>query len=335
MLKKQHPETLHLEITWDCNLKCELCPRRAGHGQQWEIRGRELSVEEIRQIVVEVPCKQVNLIGAGEPMVHSRFYEVLKTIRKPVMFTTNGMLLTERNVRRLPENVRNIHISIDSPDEVQYKKMRKGADLNQIIDNMDGLQQLRPNIEIVIQTLLLRENWCILERLVDIAKEAGASIKFIHPICFTREMQQKHLRLKCSLNEVYQYAKQQGIRIVHRPTEPEQHFCFSPFKSVLVAIDGSVYPCCYIYEGRGEETVHFSEWFQDEKIDVPMRKYRMGNLFDQKFKDIWFNERWMKLRQHLIKQQVHDRLQTIRKNKKAQKGFEYCDMCLFRWKMAC
>ena len=335
MLRKPYPETLHLEITWNCNLSCGLCPRRAGHGQTQEIKGRELSVDQVNMVMHQVPCNQVNIIGAGEPMVHSRFYEVLNVIHQPVVFTTNGTLLTERNIRRLPEHVRNIHVSIDSPDELQYRRMRKGAELQEVMDNIWCLRQARPDIEVVIQMLLLRSNWAVLERMVDIAKEIHVSLKFIHPICFTKEMQDAHLRLQCSLDDVYRYAKKQNVNVSPRPTEPLPHRCNAPFKSMLVAIDGSVYPCCYIYEGRGDGTKTFQEWFQDVKIDVPMKQYCMGNIFSQSFDSMWYGAKWMELRKHLIHQRVDAELMELRKNKKAQKGFEYCDICLFRWQMAC
>lgn len=345
-LRKALPKTLDVEITWNCNLNCVMCPRRKGHGQDHNLSGKELTVENMDTILQKIPSvNTVNIIGAGEPMVHQNFTKLLNLIYdkgKKIIFTTNGTLLSEENIRSLPSSVSSIYVSIDSPIPEQYEKIRLGADFNNIIRNLESLRDIRPDIDLVIQTLILTENLSELPKMIDICKEVDASLSLIHPISFTREMQKNHIhtlsyeKRESSLDEIYDYARTQKVdtRTSRPPTPEPNNPCLSPWESVMVSVIGDIYPCCYIYEGRGEHVNSFNEWYNDEKITVPMENYRMGNIFQDDFEDVWFNDKYHRLRRHLLK--MNDKADSPnRGSSNISEQFNYCDVCLYRWKCAC
>lgn len=342
MSKFYELKTVHLEITWDCNLNCVMCPRRKGYGQKTEVKNKNISLEQVKKIDSLLPesVKTINIIGAGEPMIHKNFYEILNVFKtKTIVFTTNGTFLNQDNIKRLPDNVKQIYISVDSPFEKTYSKIRVGSSLKKVVSNIFNLRYFKPEREVSIQMLVDKHNVLHIARMIDLCKEAGIGLKLIHPICFNKKMNEDHLinskNIKIILKTINEKAKKKKIPYHPRSYIPVEKFCKAPFHSMLISINGDVFPCCYIYEGRGDNVKSFSEWFNNKKISVPMDNYVMGNIFkENNIQNIWENDKFNRLRSYLINSRYKENLVNIR-NKICFKDFNYCDICLYRWGMAC
>jgi len=346
-LTNRKPSNLNLEITWRCNLKCGLCPSRAGHGQKGELKQKDMAFDDIKRIIKKLPqLRTVNFIGAGEPMLHPDFYEILNYLHKMrlgITFTTNGTLITEQNVEKLTPNVDRVVVSVDSPNPNKYNEMRPGADYIQVCRNIHTLKKLKKDIQINIQMLVTKDTVASLEAMVLFADAYDATLQLLHPIAFDKQMDQQHIHQGMDarlyeqfINDMKQRAKRERVNLYPRETYPNQHFCIAPWKSIMVAINGDLYPCCYIYEGRGDDWT-YPEYYDGFKIDVPMEYYKLGNILngtrDEKREGIIKNQ--------LLRMKKTDvPLETLRRYydivySPIGMNERYCDICLYRWGCAC
>lgn len=340
------PKQLHIEVTWDCNLECGMCPR--SRGQTTHLSGRSLGADEFAGILGRIPSVQhVNIIGAGEPLVHPQFSELVTTAREQGMtlsVTTNGTLLHERGRSSLAENVNLICVSIDDSDPDEYAKMRVGADLHQVLENMRGLHAERPELPIVIQALMTRGNLERLPGLVDVAAELGARLALLHPIAFDETLDRDTVhhdpeRYAAFLSETSSRAAARQVGVVMRPSRPRRQFCGDPWYSPLVTIEGDVYPCCYIYEARaGART--FREYYLGEHIEVPMQQFRAGNIFTDSFDEMWNGECFRSVRRSVLRARKRQHMTPedllhLRASIDLGRMHSYCAICLYQWGCAC
>src|SRR5437016_4171167 len=115
---------LQIEPTTKCNFTCGFCAGR--HMPQ-----ANMEVERLEQIVSAVEgLRHVELQGEGEPMLHPRFFEMARIIRRmhpaaKISLITNGSLLNEENVARIIDiGFHKISVSIESPNHEAFAEIR-------------------------------------------------------------------------------------------------------------------------------------------------------------------------------------------------------------------
>jgi len=104
---------IYVEITNICNLNCKFCPND-------NLEKREMTLEEFEKILNKVNdhTDYLYLHVKGEPLLHSKFKEILllsKKYNKQINITTNGTLLKKR-IDDIIESrtVRQVNISLQS-----------------------------------------------------------------------------------------------------------------------------------------------------------------------------------------------------------------------------
>ncbi len=128
MLEKMaFPVTANLAITHKCQCQCIHCSADPFKDSSRE----ELSVDEIKKVVdgaLDLGATLVIYVG-GEPMLREDLYELIEHVDKSkavVMIFTNGLLLTEENVKRLKDaGLFSLNISIDHSESVLHDEFRK------------------------------------------------------------------------------------------------------------------------------------------------------------------------------------------------------------------
>ncbi|MGR3294683.1 MAG: radical SAM/SPASM domain-containing protein [Candidatus Bathyanammoxibius sp.] len=125
--KMAFPVTANLAITHKCQCQCIHCSADPFKDPDRE----ELSVEEIKTVVdgaLDMGASLIIYVG-GEPMLREDLYELIKHVDKSkavVMIFTNGLLLTEENVKRLKEaGLFSLNISIDHSESLLHDEFRK------------------------------------------------------------------------------------------------------------------------------------------------------------------------------------------------------------------
>ena len=173
------PLIYQILVTLRCNLKCNYC-------FQQKIRSEipELSLEEIRSIIKQLPRWSVLTLTGGEPFLRKDFYEILdytlqeKKIKCNII--TNASLLDDRFIRQFVEKrLFLLGISLDGIGSTHDQARNKPGLYNSAIDVIKEIQAVKkagksryPLID--IKTLIMRENFGELYSMLQVADNLGA-----------------------------------------------------------------------------------------------------------------------------------------------------------------
>ena len=122
-----------IEITTFCNLRCVYCPSP----KQPELRQQEpmhMTRETFQRALAWAvalndardPARaELSLTGIGEPLLHPEFVEFVAMARhrlptQPLVFSTNGILLTEALCATLAPYRPQIHVSLHRPEKAGH-----------------------------------------------------------------------------------------------------------------------------------------------------------------------------------------------------------------------
>lgn len=333
------PSRLHIDIAHECNLHCFMCPHK-----QMETEKKYLPLEQFKRILDQLPrVRAITLQGCGETLLNPELAEILTLGQsRNIDFTivTNGTLLNESNINRL-KNVSSVTVSIDSPHPERYKEIR-GAKLEVVINNLKKLKQLKKDVRLSIQAIIMEETIESMPQLIDLAQNVGAEqVRLLHLEGFNQELEKKHAlkfdNVKNSLQKTKELAKKSKVRLETPPLHPKLRNCFEPWFSPRVSLEGDIYPCCYVYVSS-ERT--WKEWFQGVTLNVPQFQYKMGNIFQDSFDKIWNGGNYKLLRKAIRKSGKHIKLSSEQLNQRREaldlnKRFSYCNVCLYRWNCHC
>ena len=149
---------LIIEISYNCNLSCIMC----GFGQQAFDKQNFMTLATFEKIVDELANKTdiIRLNGRGESVIHPDFEKMIDyvgenfTDKQINLFTNLSYHKNEIIEKFIKYNVQ-LFISIDSNIKKELETIRKGADYNLIINNLQHLQKInkRPFIVFTIQEL--------------------------------------------------------------------------------------------------------------------------------------------------------------------------------------
>jgi MoaA/NifB/PqqE/SkfB family radical SAM enzyme len=311
---------LHLEIIWECNLRCSFCPRN-----HYPVGQRYLKAEQVEEIIRRLPTVEtVDIVGLGEPLLHPQWFEIMEALKrhdKGLAFATNGQLLSEDKIRSLPQPCA-VFFSIEALDAEKYRELRRGGDLGVALDAISLLRRLRPDVVRHINMLLTKKNYDQLEPMRAFAEKQGTSLIPLYPLTFTRE----------DFDEFY-------------PEEPHPYSdqsrparCLEAFGTVLVNIKGEIYPCCYIYEGRAADKTpdFFPEHLPQGVVNVPQHQYKLGNIFHDDVYVIWAGKQMDSIRRSAIAPpRLGKSFDELRKETDLSVPHAYCKICAWRWGRIC
>ena len=198
----RRPDTVVLDVTEQCNLKCVMCYfsgvdrlRFAPYDRSLSERGT-MPVEVFEKIAAEhfPRARRVALACAAEPMIHPRFRDILEIAgryRVPdLWFPTNLLPLTPKTARAIvAAGVSTVAASIDGVTREIYEKIRIGGKWDRLISRLDLLNEVKkehrgkkPRLRIIFTWM--RSNRHQLRRLPAFAAEYGATeldVRFVTP----------------------------------------------------------------------------------------------------------------------------------------------------------
>lgn len=236
------PQDIMIEITNRCNLNCTTC--------YVHIDGRpkqDMSFELFKKIINEIPAKEnktLSLYNYWEPLLHmeiGRFVQYAKTSGiKNIKIATNGHMLTTKIWAELILGwLDYICISIDGTTQEIYEKFRRWWNLHLVINNILQFVRLRdkigknPVIEILF--IVTSENMHQIAHIKNLAKVLGADLLKLKKVEITGA-QWKYL----DPGKIFsRYENQATI-----------HSCKKPQEWIVINVDWTVLPCCYITDHR-------------------------------------------------------------------------------------
>lgn len=142
MLKDTHGrqiKKLRVSLTDKCNLRCHYCMPL---DQTFMDESRYLSADELGEILAELKelgVEEIRLTG-GEPLMRRSFEEIVDQIGHlhfhKLALTTNGVFLHKYWDVLKRNRVHHLNISLDSLSEDNFKKITRGQNFSQVLDNI-------------------------------------------------------------------------------------------------------------------------------------------------------------------------------------------------------
>jgi len=286
MLKMIELEEVIIELSFNCNLSCIMC----GFGKDVNPISKEkfLSFDKYKKILEQVgnKTKAIRLNGRGESTIHPNFIKIVEYTKlkfphlKIILFSNLSFKKQEIINSFIKHNIQ-LFISLDSPIKKELEYIRKGANFNFIINNLEKLKKsaVRPFIIFTIQEI----NYNRIFEIAKFALEYNCNIlyntirrdegidEFIgivkNNIDFINEQFEKGKKLFEETELQFLFPDQlAGIRLFNsfaQKTHGSLNYCPALNKEVCILYDGKVTPCNMF------------------------NPYKYGNIFENSLDEIW------------------------------------------------
>ena len=297
------PKLISLEPTNHCNLKCPLCPTGVG---DTSVEYGLFKLDKYKKVVDMFSkwAQTVQFFSWGEPLLNKSFIDMIRYASKdPYKLRTttcvNLTVTTDEQIKGLlTSNLDMLTVSIDGVTQEVYEKYRVGGNLETVFNNLKKLiaakELYKSKTKIQWAFIVFKHNEHQVEEAKRMASDLGIPIEIkeampgmkgvLHgsvdemvdtygewlpdnPKYNAYNMEAKNRKTDFSYNA--------GTR--KKPVE----FCKRPWRQTFVNWNGDVFPC---------DCVHTEE------------KHRMGNIFEQDFKEIWNGEKYVAARKELLDQ---------------------------------
>lgn len=317
-----YPISIQLELTNQCNVKCQHCKR-----YMWPTEG-EMSTDRIKKLLAELASIRVQSItlSGGEPTLRPDFVEILryafaKGLRIGVL--TNGLNIDGQIADVLIKCSDWVRISVDGSNKEVYGKVRGNhIKFERILESIKLLENAknrhnRRNYDIGICYSIQKLNIQDVLQMIKFVRQLGLSnkercltFKFVHGrngfLCsvpqlsdFYKDILEKEDVVNDKVTNL-QYLKKfidyySNIQDISNGVPLNSYYrnnkirCFTPYLFSLIDAFGDVYPCCFLYYDNDTY----------KKYREKREKYRMGNISDKPFGQIWLSEDYMNIRKNL------------------------------------
>jgi len=284
------PKLITLDPTNHCNLKCPLCPTGIG---DTSVAYGLFKLEKYKK-VVDVFSKwaqTIQLFSWGEPILNKSFVEMVRyasqTPHQIRSVTTVNLNATndEQIKGLLTSNLDSLHVSIDGVTQEVYEKYRVGGNLDTVFDNLKkllaGKKLYKSSTKIIWDFIVMKQNEHQVEEAKKMARDFGIKINID---CVRTNLKDDYLYPVDKMVDKYKdwlpdNPKYNSYDMTTKTRKKSLEFCKKPWQEVMINWNGDVFPC---------SCVHTEE------------KDRMGNIFEQKFEDIWNGEKYVAARKELL-----------------------------------
>jgi len=306
------PETLQVEVTSACNLRCAMCLVR--YRPPVNKLAGAMPLAMLRGLLDDLPgLRQLTLQGLGEPLLAPDLLPMVRYAKQRgvrVGFNSNATLLNARRAAELVDSGLDwLHVSIDGAQAATYEGIRDGASFDTVVGNLAGLAEAKraagsatPWIRAVF--VAMRRNVAQLPELVALLGRIGVSELRVQNLSHSfadtdpagayqeiREYAQEEAlwggddesAAADAFAQAREAAARAGITLRlpvtgSRPDAPTTGRCGWPWEAAYVTSAGVVQPCCMV--------------MGDDRI-------ALGRLSEQSFPEIWGGSAYREFRRRL------------------------------------
>lgn len=275
------PITYSIEPTNYCNLKCPECP--SGTGELTRHLGF-MSLEKFKQVIDQISDSgfYVQLFFQGEPYLNKMLNEMIGYAQSKniyVSVSTNGNLITEKNIDKLMQNAPDKMIfSLDGLDEETYQNYRVGgtfkkADdgLKLITDAKKKMKSKKPFVE--LQFIVMKQN----EYLLDEVQKYG-KLRDVDRVLFKTMQVSSYENALKYLPTKLKYSRYSLGNNSYKIKSKIKNHCFALWRTAVITWDNKMVPCCF------------------DKDAV----YELGNLNNRSIKEVWNSEAYNNFRKGVL-----------------------------------
>lgn len=277
------PFTISLEPTTACNLRCPECP--SGLRAFTRPTGN-LKEDFFRKTIDELHRDLMYLIFyfQGEPYINPNFLDMVKYAHDKGIYTitsTNGHFLNDKNAQKTIESgLDRLIISVDGTTQETYESYRKEGKLENVLQGARNIVRWKKEMKsktphIIFQFLVVKPNEHQIADVYKLAEDIGID------------------EVKLKTAQVYDYENGNDLiptidkyaRYRQRPDGKWEfknalvNHCWKLWHSCVITWDGLVVPCCFDKDAE----------------------YRLGDLKNATFKDIWHNGAYKGFRKAILK----------------------------------
>jgi MoaA/NifB/PqqE/SkfB family radical SAM enzyme len=242
-----------------CNLRCVMCYRESTKFSD-ELNGKQIPLEDFKKIIRKNKAAiSVTLSGSGEALLSPDTIERIafcKKYKMNVTLNSNGVLLSRKVSRRLIKaGLHTLIVSIDSPNKKEFEKIRRGANFEQIMENIREFSKINERygnpVDLQINSILFKDTFDNFNKLLNLLEHIGArklSLLKLHEFpgldLNMKKVNQKEFEKK--RDTLLSMAKKKGIQ-VSMPTfkyKTKREKCIVPWTTIVVDADLRTRPCC-------------------------------------------------------------------------------------------
>ena len=276
------PVALAIEPTTSCNLRCPECP--SGLRSFTRPTGMldkvmfEKTIAELQDALL-----YLTFYFQGEPYLHKDFLQMVSMATQKGIYTstsTNAHYLSPENaLATVKSGIDRVIISLDGTTQDTYEQYRIGGSLEKVIEGTKNLIAAKRDLKsktphVIFQFLVVKPNEHQIHDARSMAKSLGVD----------------EIRFKTA--QIYDYEEGSGLipendkYARYRKTASGKYeiknkllnHCWKMWHSAVITWDGLVVPCCFDKDAE----------------------YRMGNVSNQSFREVWGSEKYLEFRKQLI-----------------------------------
>ncbi|MGE3815017.1 MAG: radical SAM/SPASM domain-containing protein [Nitrospiraceae bacterium] len=297
------PSFIQIEPVGQCNLSCLMCPVGVRADQPPDGSPAFMAFEQFVSLLDSFPdVTELHLQGLGEPMMHPRFFDMVRhAAQKGIAVSCNSNLTLVNDARAercVTSGLKELHISLDGATAQTYESIRTGARFARVLANISRVQQSRRTLmsktpELILTAVVMRRNLHELPDLVRLAHDLSIRSLFVQHLGqdFTEPSltpayqpfrmfvhQESLLRHdRPAIDAVFASARTLAERLgvtlrlprldaVEPPEGRSSRRCDWPWKRAYITYRGDAIPCCM--------------------IATPDRS-QFGNVFERNVPEVW------------------------------------------------
>ncbi|HKR04636.1 MAG TPA: SPASM domain-containing protein [Bacteroidia bacterium] len=277
------PLSISFEPTTSCNLRCPECPSGL---RSFTRKTGMLDAGFFKKTIDEIEKDLLYLIFyfQGEPYLNKNFLDLVKYAASKGIYTatsTNAHYLDDDNARKTVESgLDRLIISIDGTTQETYESYRIGGQLEKVIEGTKNIIKWKKELKsktphVIFQFLVVKPNEHQIADVYRLAKETGVDeVGLKTAQVYDYEHGSEFIP---TIDKYSRYSLQNDgtYKIKNRLL----NHCWKLWHSCVITWDGIVVPCCFDKDA----------W------------YKMGDLKEQTFHDLWNNELYKKFRADVLR----------------------------------
>ena len=275
------PASISVEPTTSCNLRCPQCPSGL---RAFSRNTGAMEFEVYKNIIDQLKghLSYLLLYFQGEPYLNPSFFRMVNYANQQNIYTatsTNGHYLSQYAKATVESGLSRLIISVDGVTQRSYEKYRVGGKLEKVLEGTRKLIEWKRKLrsshpQVIFQFLMMKHNEDEINEMKKLASEIGVDrLTFKTTQIYDYEQNKDLIPENAHLSR---YKKSVDGKYVIK--NRLLNHCWKMWHATVFTWDGNIVPCCFDKDA----------------------KYKMGNIQDKKFDEIWLGDQYKKFRKHLF-----------------------------------